>query len=765
MIGDGGMGRVYRGMRDDGEVVQEVAVKLVRSELLNPALLARFSVERRLLAALNHPNICRFLDAGKLDDGTPYVAMEYVPGRPLLEFCTIHRLDLAARVRLLRKVTGAVAHAHRQLIVHRDIKSSNVLVGEDGEPKLLDFGIGTILDRGDDSRERTRTAERFLTPSNAAPEQLRGEPTGVGCDIHALGLLSYELLCGKPAFDVSGLSAGEIERLLVFVPPPLMSHRAESGSVEAAQERAFATPRSLATSLRNDLDAIVATCLRKSPAERYPSAEQLDADLARWLERRPVRARGDDRWYRLRKFVARHQVPVLLASLLTAVLVSAVSVVSWQAVRLADERNVAIDERDRSREVVALLRDAFTSADPARVSGGDMRARDVLAAARPRIEAWRESRPELYASLAATVAEVELGLTLDADAAQLATRAIDTAQQAGVTAAVLRTLFRVKAEASIGLGEYDTAQRALDSMAALDGNPAPDWLVAKARLAYERRQFDDALALLHRANAALSDRGPDDELATRARWEHVQALRRAGRYQAAIAVLDATLDWQLTALPEQHARVALSRLQRIDLLRQSGNLDGAAVEAEAAHRDVLAAYGNRSAMAARSGAALGMALYFADRIEEGVDAYAEARQAWIRVLGPSHPQSMRASYNLASMVEPLPGRSREAGTLFADALRAAEEHDGVATNRTVYMRLGLARWLAGQHDWTEVAKLLTSDKAREGVPAADPDNRREHLELLRSSLAHIDCKANNVAPIAQCDVAADLIQRLAESSR
>ncbi|MCI1709478.1 MAG: serine/threonine protein kinase [Chiayiivirga sp.] len=214
-IGRGGMGRVFRALRQDAVDKNEVAIKMVRRELMQEPVLKRFLVERRLLAALDHPGIARLLDAGEASDGTPFVAMELVRGLPLLRHCAQQSLDLRARLGLFRQVLAAVSHAHRNLIVHRDIKPANVLVTHDGCTKLLDFGIAKPLTA---PAQDTATAERYLTPLYAAPELLSGAPANVTLDVYSLGALLYELLSGRPPFEFEGRSAAEVERLLLSTP-------------------------------------------------------------------------------------------------------------------------------------------------------------------------------------------------------------------------------------------------------------------------------------------------------------------------------------------------------------------------------------------------------------------------------------------------------------------------------------------------------------------------------------------------------------------
>jgi tetratricopeptide (TPR) repeat protein/tRNA A-37 threonylcarbamoyl transferase component Bud32 len=332
-IGRGGMGAVYRAERVDGSVAQQVAIKFVRRELLDANTLKRFQFERQVLAALKHPLIARLLDAAQLDDGTPYYVMDLVDGVPITEYCERKGLDVRERVLLLRKVCGAVAEAHRELIVHRDLKPSNILVDAAGNPKLLDFGIAKPISTALQENEETGTAYRYFSPQYAAPEQFGGVPVGVACDVYGLGLLLYELLAGCRPFDLGGLSAGQMERLIKDVPPAAPSSAAaRSGS-----------PKARIRQLRGDLDGIVMRCLRKLPNERYTSVEQLESDLDNYLQGRPVQARGGHRWYRVQKFVLRNKAAVAAAALVLLSMLFGIVAFAWQA-RIAQQRAAELEQ-------------------------------------------------------------------------------------------------------------------------------------------------------------------------------------------------------------------------------------------------------------------------------------------------------------------------------------------------------------------------------------------------------------------------------------
>ncbi len=299
VLGRGGMGLVHRAERVDGTGCGEVAIKFVRRELLDEHTRRRFLVERQILATMDHPHIARLFDAAELEDGTPYLVMEYVAGIPLTAYCEQVGLDVRARVALFRKVCAAVSQAHANGVVHRDLKPANILVAAGGIPKLLDFGIAKPLGAVDATGlGSTATAQRYFSPLYAAPEQLLGTAIGVGCDVYALGLLLYELLAGSRPFDLTGLRAGQVERTIARKRPAAPSSAASRCRVATSRQH----------ELRGDLDCIVLRCLRKSPCDRYPTVEQIDADLHAWLHGLPIRARGGDAWKWARELARRHAV-------------------------------------------------------------------------------------------------------------------------------------------------------------------------------------------------------------------------------------------------------------------------------------------------------------------------------------------------------------------------------------------------------------------------------------------------------------------------
>jgi serine/threonine protein kinase/tetratricopeptide (TPR) repeat protein len=305
-IGRGGMGAVYLAERADSEYHKLVAVKVVKRGMDTDFILRRFRHERQLLATFDHPNIARLLDGGTTDEGLPFFVMEYVEGQPLYQYCDSRRLTVAERLRLFCQVCDSAAYAHQRMVVHRDIKPSNILVTAAGVPKLLDFGIAKLLDPDlvPEAVTPTGTMMRLMTPEYASPEQVHGLPVTPASDTYALGVVLYELLTGHRPYEFANRSPHEIARVVCEVEPerPSRAFARREGAlpVEGVGDDAttlpficearHATPDSLRRELEGNVDNIVLKSLRKEPARRYPTADELRADISRHIEGRPVSA-------------------------------------------------------------------------------------------------------------------------------------------------------------------------------------------------------------------------------------------------------------------------------------------------------------------------------------------------------------------------------------------------------------------------------------------------------------------------------------------
>jgi non-specific serine/threonine protein kinase/serine/threonine-protein kinase len=338
-IGRGGMGTVYRAVRDDDAFRKTVALKVVRGDAGDGHVARRLQGERQILARLQHPNIAAVFDGGTTDEGRPYLVMELVEGLAITDYCAARGLDIRARVGLVRTVCDAVQYAHRNLVVHRDLKPANILVGADGRPLLLDFGIAKLLAAGiDPDGAPTATRLPSMTPEYASPEQVRGEAVTTSSDIYSLGVVLYELLTGRRPYAVPADSLEGIVRAVCETEP--MAPSAAVGRSASAATR----PPALAGDLRGDLDTIVLKALRKEPARRYLSAQELSEDLRRHLEGLPVLARADTLAYRVSKFALRHRAAVAAAVLVAASLLGGIGA-TWRQARIAEANRKRADRR------------------------------------------------------------------------------------------------------------------------------------------------------------------------------------------------------------------------------------------------------------------------------------------------------------------------------------------------------------------------------------------------------------------------------------
>ncbi len=375
-IGGGGMGDVYLAQRSLDQIEQTVALKVVQRAAATTPVLHRFLRERRILASLDHPHICRLLDTGVTADGRPYLVMPFLEAAlPVTLYCDQQQLDIRSRVALFETVCAAVHHAHQHLVVHADLKPANILVTPHGQAMLLDFGISRLL-RGESGDSQTTLmsadAPRPLTPEFASPEQLRGEMPSTASDIYSLGIVLHELLCGSRPYavdpDSTERTLGRIERA---TPKP------STQCADAAIERATTAPR-LRAMLRGDLDNIVAKALHPDPTQRYGSVSALGDDLRRWSHGLPVLAHAPSVRYQMRKFVGRHRLAVGSAALTLIALIGFATTVSVLALRINRQADQLRVERDRAESVVRFMADLFNTTNPMVPDGGAPSAEQML---------------------------------------------------------------------------------------------------------------------------------------------------------------------------------------------------------------------------------------------------------------------------------------------------------------------------------------------------------------------------------------------------
>ena len=412
-IGRGGMGAVFLAQRDDGEFEQQVAVKVLSQALPDSEIVRYFKREREILASLNHPFIARLLDGSVTPEGLPFFVMEYIEGATVLEFASRENLSVNERLRLFTRICEAVSFAHRNFIVHRDIKPNNILVTNDGTPKLLDFGLAKIINRSISDKDifLPETAFLAMTPAYASPEQMRGQPITTASDIYSLGVVLFELLTGERPYQFNTDNLAEIVKVVCETEPSRPSsfiprHSQNRVSTEINDHKTKGNKQQTKL-LRGDIDNIVLMALRKEPARRYQTAEQFAGDINRHLEGLPVSARPNTFEYRAAKFVQRHTAGVLAASLILLTLIGGIVATVWQAHKIQQEKA-------KAEAVNAFLEQTLKYANPIlsnlRKNGTETTVSEVLDEAARRLENGEfDSLPEVKAELERTVGVSYLG--------------------------------------------------------------------------------------------------------------------------------------------------------------------------------------------------------------------------------------------------------------------------------------------------------------------------------------------------------------------
>ncbi|MDP9004661.1 MAG: serine/threonine-protein kinase [Verrucomicrobiota bacterium] len=396
-IGRGGLGAVYLAARSDDEYRKQVAIKLVRRGLDTEDILRRFRNERQILAQLDHPNIARLIDGGTTQDGLPYFVMEYVEGEPIGGYCDTHGLATSERLNLFRKVCAAVTYAHQNLVIHRDLKPSNILVTQEGEPKLLDFGIAKLL--GPEEEAQTMIGQQIMTPEYASPEQVKSETITTVSDVYSLGVLLYELLTGRRPYRLKTRTAEEIGRAITDQEPERPSTAAGGTSSNPAEDPDSKSCPSNPRSLRGDLDNIVLMAMRKEPARRYTSVGQFSEDIRRHLDGLPVIARKDTVAYRAERFVSRHRIGVAAATLILLSLIGGIIATLIQ-VRTSHR------ERAKAEAISNFLGRTLNASNPDKNPNGQPTVKDILDDASKRLAADALSdQPEVRAELQRIVGE------------------------------------------------------------------------------------------------------------------------------------------------------------------------------------------------------------------------------------------------------------------------------------------------------------------------------------------------------------------------
>jgi eukaryotic-like serine/threonine-protein kinase len=696
-VGEGGMGVVYRAERTDG-VQQSVAIKLLTGALASGAQL-RFEREVQLLARLEHPAIARLIDAG-VDEGRAWMAIEFVRGERIDEYCRTHLLPPREIVRLLVRLTDAVAAAHGMLVVHSDIKPANVLVTAEGMPKLVDFGISTALREASLESPHTVAVGRLFTPNYAAPEQVSGGPVTVATDVFGLGALAYRLLTGVPPYNES---RSAIAYLLAVT----------QRDVELPSRAALKDGRGPAMSraLRGDLDAILCKALERDPARRYPSAAALQADLKRYLDRRPVSARRQSLTYRLGKFVRRNAIASGLGALLLVSLIGGGLFAALQAHRAALARDMAA----RRGEFLETL---LKSANP---GGGrrDISVAELLDSATPSLDQTLGGEPLVEASMLGLIADTYNGLGryaegLAASERQLALLRANGASSLEISKALL-TQGELLREEGRWKDDEPVVREAIGRLRALD---APAELCTALDLlgivqAHTYRT-DEAVAT-YREEIAIESTG-NQSLRNRRIYPY-QALEAIaldqGRYAQAVEYGREDVELAEAALRADHPDLLAMRVQYASTLVSSGNAaEGERLARETNQRQARV-LGVDHKDTLLSDWIIADALVELHRDEEAATIAQAAALKLDTLLGPDSPYSLAAwqVYAIASCDSGHFGEGLMVMRRVAEA-RARLLPPGDSLVHFAGLGIGICLFRAGQYDEAESA-LLAATKGLE----------------------------------------------------
>ncbi len=527
-LGEGGMGTVWLARRSDGMIHRPVALKLPRGTWRRNRLAERMAREREILASLNHPNIARLYDAGLTADGQPYLALEYVEGWRIDEYCDKEGLDIKSRLTIFLQVVSAVEHAHAQLVVHRDLKPSNILVTGDGQVRLLDFGIAKLLEQGQASEtEITEAAGRALTPDYASPEQIAGRPIGAASDVYSLGVVLYELSTGDRPYRLQRGSRGALEEAILRSEPKRPSEAAKY----LARRKA----------LRGDLDWIILKALAKDVDRRYPSAAALRMDLVRHLQHQPIEAGPPSASYRVAKFIRRHRLGVAAATLITLSMIGGTVGATVGLLRAREAEAQARAQAATAERESSFLADLFNVSSPDQAQGRELTAREILDRGAARIRTELAGEPLVEAHMLRTVGTVYTQLGLYTEASPLLEDSVKTSRPLGGRGQVELALALHALGNLHRLTENVTAAEAelRESLAILDRSPPNQDVdigpvLNSLALLLRTRNPDEALRLYQRTHDLLLARNGHETGDSAIILQNIAAIHsRARRYEEA----------------------------------------------------------------------------------------------------------------------------------------------------------------------------------------------------------------------------------------
>ncbi|MCC5942520.1 MAG: tetratricopeptide repeat protein [Balneolaceae bacterium] len=677
LIGEGGMGSVYLGERNDGEFQQHVAIKFLRGGFFSSYMRKRFKNEKNILSRLNHPNITRLLDGGITDDGTPFLIMEYVNGEPIDEYCFKNKLRIDDRLHLFLQIAGAIQYAHSKLIIHRDLKPENIFVTKEGRIKVMDFGIAKFLspDSEDSSPIQTREGQYVASFNFAAPEQLFSNESTTTTDVYGLGALLYLLLTGQYPLRLNGYSLSEIESVILHTEPKKPGKITDStiGDIPA------------------DLEAIIMKALRKEPDQRYSSVEMMADDIKRYQNELPVDARHATFGYRSGKFIRRHRSKIAAAVLLIAGLSG---IIIYYTTQITAERNAAQHEAERAGAINQFLIDVFETADPEVNRGEQITANEMLNRG-VEMAAGLTSQPELQIDMLTVAGEIYLSLGDYDSAFDVTEKALTQAQKLyGEEHVVVAGILNSMGTVLRNNGDYTAAKQyileALEQRRSLLGNEHPETAASLNNLGvtlrllgeYEQAQslYEDALEI---RRSVLGNQHPDVAKSLNSLGALFSIL---GKYEQAHKAHEEALEIRRSALGNLHSDVALSLGNLGIVFSNLGDNEQALVMFEEALVIQQSILGNLHPRVAESLNNLGVFLVSLEEYEQAIEAHKEALEIRREVFGNRHPNIASSLNNLGAALR-FAGHLPEARSTLEKAVELqrellGEEHPSFAISLT-----------------------------------------------------------------------------------
>lgn len=687
VLGEGGMGQVFLATRSD-DTQLKVAIKLLKTNQIRA--LKRFRAESRILATLKHPNISHLIEAGQSERGPCWLAMEYVPGQPIGDYCDEQRLMLKQRILLFLRICDALDHAHRNLVIHRDIKPDNILVTPEGVPKLLDFGIAAILDPAT-GHQRTATVlhEAHMTPEYAAPEQFLGKPLSTACDVYSMGMVLFEMLTGKRAYHFKSRSWEVVLDTVCHAPIT----RPSTAVRQKAAKLPFAT-----RDLRGDLDTIVLKALEKNPNRRYPSIRAMAEDLECYLDNKPISAQPPGFTYRVRKFVNRNRWPVALSCSVIALLMMFTVYALNQQLLVRQERDKALAERNSAQQVSSLLVSMFEEANPDQRRGRDIDIMEVLDAGRRRLLA-NSAKPHIRQNLLTVMGKIYRQMGAYDQAGALLDEAV-------VLKGSAESSLHARLELALTIelqGKYGEAMQMFDQLLMEIPKDPNDLLFNQikrhqARLWRELGQYNSALAIYEEM---ADSREHEEEYYIRL-GEKAKLHAYMGDFDRGIKLLEEVLVWQQSNYQEAHTQMVGTTSALVIYNLYQGELEKARSMEKLCERVVKQLYGENHFFMSEVYTNKAN-IHEAEGDMETASTYLKkALNMRRRLLGPEHPEIAQSLFDLASL-NWRAGRLDESEKLMRQALDLTiltngKDHPSTGTN---YNDLGLLLDDQGKYEEAE----------------------------------------------------------------